>query len=77
MCYLGIILLYTLRNAAMFSGISGMGRVPGGVYTDLRSNGVLDEDPFRRYNDLKYRWVSEDDWTYVTTFKGEGGWRIR
>jgi len=55
----------------MFSGISGTGRVPGGVFTDLLSNSVLNEDPLRRYNDIAYRWVSEDDWTYSVTFKGE------
>lgn len=56
----------------MFSGVSGTGRVPGGVFTDLLSNSVLKEDPLRRYNDVAYRWVSEDDWTYSVTFKGEG-----
>ncbi|XP_026807411.1 beta-mannosidase isoform X2 [Rhopalosiphum maidis] len=53
------------RNAS----VSGTGHVPGGVFADLRSNGVLDEDPLRRYNDVAYRWVSEDDWIYTTTFK--------
>lgn len=55
-----------------FSGVFGTGRVPGGVFADLQSNGVLNEDPLRRYNDVAYRWVSEDDWIYTTTFKGEG-----
>ncbi|XP_060872460.1 beta-mannosidase [Metopolophium dirhodum] len=52
------------RNTSVF----GTGRVPGGVFADLRSNGVLNEDPLRRYNDVAYRWVSEDDWIYSATF---------
>ncbi|XP_050523227.1 beta-mannosidase isoform X2 [Daktulosphaira vitifoliae] len=48
--------------------ITGIVRVPGGIYTDLRINGVLTEDPLYRYNDLKYRWVSVNDWNYSTTF---------
>uniref|UniRef100_A0A8C1TW37 Beta-mannosidase-like galactose-binding domain-containing protein n=2 Tax=Cyprinus carpio TaxID=7962 RepID=A0A8C1TW37_CYPCA len=32
--------------------------VPGCVHTD----------PYYRYNDLAYRWISLDDWTYTTSF---------
>jgi len=64
--------LYYITYTAMFSGVFGTGRVPGGVFADLLSNGVLNEDPLRRYNDVAYRWVSEDDWIYAATFKGEG-----
>nr|CAD7590061.1 unnamed protein product [Timema genevievae] len=42
--------------------------VPGGIYTDLRAAGVLDGDPFYRFNDLLYRWVARDNWTYARTF---------
>lgn len=55
----------------MFSGVVGTARVPGGVFTDLLAGGVLKEDPLRRYNDVAYRWVSEDDWTYTVTFNGD------
>jgi len=53
------------------TGVVGKARVPGGVFADLRASGVLKEDPMRRYNDVMYRWVSEDDWTYTTTFNGD------
>nr|CAD7442486.1 unnamed protein product [Timema bartmani] len=42
--------------------------VPGGIYTDLRTAGVLDGDPFYRFNDVLYRWVARDNWTYARTF---------
>lgn len=51
-------------------GIAGTAQVPGGVFTDLLANGILKEDPLRRYNDVLYRWVSEDDWIYTVTFNG-------
>lgn len=46
------------------------GRVPGGVYSDLFDNGVLDNSVplFYRSNDLGYRWVSLDNWTYSRSF---------
>lgn len=53
------------------SGVRGTARVPGGVFADLLANGVLTDDPLRRYNDVEYRWVSEDDWTYSVTFDGD------
>ncbi|XP_045607068.2 beta-mannosidase isoform X1 [Procambarus clarkii] len=43
------------------------GTVPGGVYTDLLKANVLTSDVYYRYNDLDYRWVSEQNWTYSTT----------
>lgn len=46
-------------------------KVPGGVFTDLLDNGVLSQDPLYRYNDVAYRWVSADQWTYSTTFNGD------
>ena len=41
--------------------------VPGGVYTDLLDAGILTTDPYYRFNDQKYRWVSKTNWTYSTT----------
>ncbi|ACV12606.1 glycoside hydrolase family 2 sugar binding [Halorhabdus utahensis DSM 12940] len=42
------------------------GTVPGGVYTDLRTNGVID-DPFVADNELDVQWVGRTDWTYRRT----------
>lgn len=55
----------------LFLGINGTARVPGGVFADLLANSVLKDDPLRRYNDVEYRWVSEDDWTYSVRFDGD------
>ena len=43
--------------------------VPGGIYTDLTAAGILKEDIYYRFNDLAYRWVSMEDWTYNKTFE--------
>eukprot|EP01114_Cavostelium_apophysatum_P010650 TRINITY_DN2464_c0_g1_i1.p1 TRINITY_DN2464_c0_g1~~TRINITY_DN2464_c0_g1_i1.p1 ORF type:complete len:818 (+),score=180.58 TRINITY_DN2464_c0_g1_i1:25-2478(+) len=43
------------------------GEVPGNVHTDLIRAGLID-DPYYRYNDVVYRWVAMDDWTYSRTF---------
>ncbi|XP_063224115.1 beta-mannosidase-like [Bacillus rossius redtenbacheri] len=42
-------------------------RVPGGVYSDLQSGGLLN-DTLYRFNDEEYRWVAYENWTYTTTF---------
>lgn len=57
-------------RVARVSGIAGTARVPGGVFADLLANGFLKEDPLWRYNDVEYRWVSNDDWAYTVTFDG-------
>lgn len=64
-----IIIFYFIVDVV--SGIRGTARVPGGVFADLLANGVLKDDPLRRYNDIEYRWVSKDDWTYSLTFNGD------
>ncbi|KAK6639866.1 hypothetical protein RUM43_008141 [Polyplax serrata] len=44
-------------------------KVPGGIYTDLQSAGLLTQgDIFYRFNDINYRWVSKENWTYQTKF---------
>ena len=53
----------------MLLGISVPGQVPGNMYTDLMRAGVID-DPYFRFNDIEYRWVHYDDWTYSTVFEG-------
>ncbi|KAG8276108.1 hypothetical protein J6590_072523 [Homalodisca vitripennis] len=52
----------------IFSGIRVGATVPGGIYTDLRTANILTEDIFYRFNDIDYRWVARDNWTYSTSF---------
>lgn len=41
--------------------------VPGGVYTDLKTAQYLDDGDFYfRYNDVDYRWVAMENWTFST-----------
>lgn len=30
---------------------------------------LCQQDPYYRFNDLRYRWISLDNWTYSTDFK--------
>lgn len=41
--------------------------IPGGIYTDLMKSGVIG-DPYYRDNDVLYRWVGRDKWTFKRTF---------
>jgi beta-mannosidase len=61
--------IWTVRNAN--GSIQVPAVVPGGIYTDLRAAGVLNEDIYYRFNDLEYRWVSKDNWTYSLDFEVE------
>ncbi len=45
-------------------------RVPGSIYSDLRRDGLLKEDLYYENNDINYRWVSYDNWTFERTFEG-------
>uniref|UniRef100_A0A8C5IH62 Beta-mannosidase n=2 Tax=Junco hyemalis TaxID=40217 RepID=A0A8C5IH62_JUNHY len=42
--------------------------VPGCVHTALLCQGLI-QDPYYRFNDVMYRWISLDNWTYSRTFK--------
>lgn len=42
--------------------------VPGGIYTDLRRANILKQDIFYGKNDMNYRWVGNENWTYTSTF---------
>ncbi|XP_019746038.1 beta-mannosidase-like [Hippocampus comes] len=42
-------------------------QVPGCVHTALQQRGLI-QDPYFRFNDLLYEWISLDNWTYATTF---------
>ncbi|XP_025839605.2 beta-mannosidase [Vulpes vulpes] len=44
------------------------GEVPGCVHSALRRRGFI-QDPYYRFNDLNYRWISLDNWTYSKNFK--------
>ncbi|KAL2099255.1 hypothetical protein ACEWY4_005735 [Coilia grayii] len=41
--------------------------VPGCVHTALHKQNFI-QDPYYRLNDLEYRWISLDNWTYSLTF---------
>ncbi|KAK6181472.1 hypothetical protein SNE40_009315 [Patella caerulea] len=43
------------------------GDVPGGIYTALIKNNIIG-DPFYRDNDIKYRWIALENWTYSRNF---------
>ena len=45
--------------------------MPGEVHTDLLRAGVLPQDPYFRYNDIEYRWVVFQDWTFTRTFAAD------
>jgi beta-mannosidase len=44
------------------------GQVPGTIHTDLQRAGII-SDPYYRYNDVAYRWIGLDDWTYTRQFE--------
>ncbi|XP_043916993.1 beta-mannosidase [Protopterus annectens] len=51
-----------------FNGsISLQGKVPGCVHFALFQQGVI-KDPYYRFNDLEYRWIGLDNWSYSRTF---------
>ena len=43
-------------------------QVPGGIYSDLRRNNVLKQEILYGKNDLAYRWVGHENWTYTAAF---------
>lgn len=49
------------------SSVSLSAEVPGCVHTALQRQGFI-SDPYYRFNDLAYRWISLDNWTYTTSF---------
>ncbi|CAG2177016.1 unnamed protein product, partial [Oppiella nova] len=51
------------------TAITSKATVPGTIYTDLRNNGHLSEELLAGYNDVNYRWVSRDNWTYGREFE--------
>ncbi|XP_069711079.1 beta-mannosidase [Phaenicophaeus curvirostris] len=55
---------WRLRSAN--GSVRARGAVPGCVHSALRDRG---QDPYYRFNDVMYRWISLDNWTYSRTFK--------
>ncbi|KAM9477855.1 beta-mannosidase isoform 2-T2 [Clarias gariepinus] len=47
--------------------VSLKAQVPGCVHTTLQQQQLI-EDPYYRFNDLVYRWISLDNWKYTTSF---------
>jgi len=46
------------------------GQVPGSVHMDLFRADVIG-DPYYRFNDVAYSWISYSDWSYTKTFTGK------
>ena len=49
--------------------LSVYGNVPGNVHTALYHNGTI-MDPYFRFNDVVYRWIAYDNWTYTRDIEG-------
>ncbi|XP_070804532.1 beta-mannosidase [Pituophis catenifer annectens] len=64
--------VHSLRGSWRVNNANGSlvlkGEVPGCVHTALFREGLI-QDPYYRFNDLAYRWISLDNWTYSRTFK--------
>ena len=58
---------WNVRNAN--KSISVDGEVPGNIHTALYRNGTI-MDPYFRFNDVKYRWIAYDNWTYTKSLEG-------
>ena len=43
--------------------------VPGGIFSDLRNAGILNESIYYRFNDIEYKWIAMENWTYTTEFQ--------
>lgn len=48
-------------------GLTFNGTVPGSIYTTLLDHKKIG-DPYYRDNDIKYKWIARDDWSYTRTF---------
>ncbi|XP_069341566.1 beta-mannosidase isoform X1 [Eulemur rufifrons] len=63
---------YSLRGSwSIRSGNGSLelpGAVPGCVHSALFQQGLI-QDPYYRFNDLDYRWISLDNWTYSKKFQ--------
>uniref|UniRef100_A0A6J0UK86 Beta-mannosidase n=1 Tax=Pogona vitticeps TaxID=103695 RepID=A0A6J0UK86_9SAUR len=64
--------VYSLRGRWQVSNGNGSlvldGEVPGCIHTALLQGGLI-QDPYYRFNDLAYTWISLDNWTYSRKFE--------
>ncbi|XP_064488167.1 beta-mannosidase-like isoform X2 [Ornithodoros turicata] len=56
---------WTAHNSGNYTNISS--QVPGGIYTDLHRNHIIG-DPYYGSNDIEYRWVGKENWTFSRSF---------
>nr|KAF6501267.1 mannosidase beta [Molossus molossus] len=57
---------WSIRNAN--GSLELPGEVPGCVHMALFQRNLI-QDPYYRFNDLNYRWISLDNWTYSKEFQ--------
>ncbi|XP_071765684.2 beta-mannosidase [Centroberyx gerrardi] len=50
--------------------------VPGCVHSALQQQGYI-QNPYFRFNDVSYRWIALDNWTYTTSFSVSSQLRSR
>ncbi|XP_037551218.1 beta-mannosidase [Nematolebias whitei] len=55
------------RLSSSNGSLSLPAQVPGCVHSALLQQRYI-QDPYFRFNDLSYRWIALDNWTYTTTF---------
>ncbi|XP_046906886.1 beta-mannosidase [Hypomesus transpacificus] len=56
---------WTLKNSN--GTLSLTATVPGCVHSALLQQGMI-KDPYFRFNDVAYKWIALENWTYTTTF---------
>lgn len=49
-------------------------QVPGCVHSALQQQGLI-QDPYYRFNDVFYQWITLENWTYSTTFSLDSQFR--
>ncbi|KAI1286843.1 Beta-mannosidase [Halotydeus destructor] len=47
---------------------TGKAKVPGGIYSDLYNSGILGDDPLKGNNDVTFRWVARQNWSFSKIF---------
>ncbi|XP_077484791.1 beta-mannosidase-like [Amblyomma americanum] len=57
---------WTVTNENQSITVPGV--IPGGIYTILHSNNIIN-DPYHGFNDVLYQWVAMDNWTFSRTFE--------
>lgn len=53
----------------IFLAITVKATVPGTIHTDLLRNNIIN-DPYYRNNDILYKWIGQDKWTFTKKFSG-------